>query len=128
MLLDITKNNSGFSILEVLGGVVVFSLISISVFGLFSMSIMQIYEMHNKTKAVQLAQGEMEFLMSIPFESVTGIEDTSFDFGDYTIQHTIRPVGQAPNNNDLVFLEVDIAWLTNRGPTNYTLKMYKSRR
>lgn len=69
-----TKNTTGFSILEVVAAIFIFSVITITIYGSFSAGLKSLAQSKHRIAATQLANEKMEIIRNLPYNSV-GTED-----------------------------------------------------
>ncbi len=108
----IIRNKRGFSLIEVLIGVIILSIGILAIAGMQITSITGTSFSNNLTRASIYAQERLEFLKSLP------LDDARLDTGDYNdpdieiFQRRYR----SDRNNGLITLQYTVSWV-DRGVT-----------
>jgi hypothetical protein len=86
------KNNFGFSLVDVLVGIFLVSVIFLAVYGLYRLSIITVGQSKNKISATAIANARIERIRNLPYESVGlkgGFPEGTLDSSTTTVQNGV---------------------------------------
>ena len=121
--MDMKNNPSGFTLIEVMIALVIFSF---GILGLYAMQISSVNgnaAARKRTEAVSWAANQMEILLETPYASIGNNQITQ---GIYTIQWTAPEIDiNNDGSNDAKNIQINVTWSDSRGPKNTTVSFIK---
>ncbi len=67
---DFKKNNRGFSILEVVAAIFIFSVVTVTIYGSYSAGLKSLAQSRHRVAAAELANEKMEIIRNLPYNQV----------------------------------------------------------
>jgi type IV pilus modification protein PilV len=120
---DTKRNHGGFSLIEVMIAMMIFS------FGILGLYALQISSVNGnagarkRTEAVSWAANQMEVLMERPYAS---IENNQVTEGVYNVQWTAPEIDiNNDGTNDGKNIQINVTWTDHRGPKSTTVSFIK---
>ena len=144
LMIKITQRVEGFTLIEVLGMVVLLGLLSIPLIGGLGQGMWTISDSAERDKAIQIGQGTMEMLSALSYEELYIISSENIHYSpdmdgaslsNYELSVEVYPAYQLKHNTEkshfgeeLLFYAVQVTWQSHKKDEVIYLKSLQSSR
>ncbi|OWZ84050.1 type IV pilus modification PilV family protein [Natranaerobius trueperi] len=114
------NSEAGYTLLEVLGSVVILGLIVTPLLGILGQGLIRVNEGEDYTKAVQLAQGKMEYLMINSSEELISYDSIKYEEDIFEVTISVEHYSE-----NLLLVGLIVNWNEMERDYLYQLKAYR---